>query len=192
MDLDYATSKTPVEPFPRRAVLIVVAVVLIAILLIAAFLPSLGKPREAAQRAKCMSNLRQIGTALAVYAQGNAGQLPPDLMVLAGSTDLPRDVFICPNEPAGDLLRQHPLTTPSYVYVGAGMTWIEQRSATSPYGREVLVFERSSSLHVPKDRESTTGLHVLFRDLHVEFIPEPAATQVLLQYDSGQRPIVCP
>ena len=46
-------------------------------LLISILLPSLNRAREAAASVKCMSNLRQIGTALTMYASENKGFLVP-------------------------------------------------------------------------------------------------------------------
>jgi len=45
-------------------------------LLISILLPALNKAREMANRAKCASNLREIGQALALYANDNAGNYP--------------------------------------------------------------------------------------------------------------------
>ena len=45
-------------------------------LLIAILLPALGKAREASQRTKCLSNLRQVGTMLQFYANEYKDQVP--------------------------------------------------------------------------------------------------------------------
>jgi prepilin-type N-terminal cleavage/methylation domain-containing protein/prepilin-type processing-associated H-X9-DG protein len=45
-------------------------------LLISILLPSLNRARETANRVKCASNLKQIGTALLMYANENRGQYP--------------------------------------------------------------------------------------------------------------------
>ncbi|MEM6391995.1 MAG: prepilin-type N-terminal cleavage/methylation domain-containing protein [Planctomycetota bacterium] len=59
--------------FKNNAFTIVELLVVISIiaLLVAILLPVLGQAREAAVNAKCLSNLRQIGTALNVYATDN-------------------------------------------------------------------------------------------------------------------------
>jgi prepilin-type processing-associated H-X9-DG protein len=44
--------------------------------LIGVLLPALTRAREAANRVSCMSNLRQIGTALVMYTNDNKGLLP--------------------------------------------------------------------------------------------------------------------
>jgi prepilin-type processing-associated H-X9-DG protein len=45
-------------------------------LLISILLPSLNKAREQAKQVKCLNNLRQIGMALIMYADGNKGKFP--------------------------------------------------------------------------------------------------------------------
>jgi prepilin-type N-terminal cleavage/methylation domain-containing protein/prepilin-type processing-associated H-X9-DG protein len=45
-------------------------------LLISILLPSLNRARETANRVKCASNLRQVGTAIALYANENRGAYP--------------------------------------------------------------------------------------------------------------------
>ncbi|HMO25053.1 MAG TPA: prepilin-type N-terminal cleavage/methylation domain-containing protein [Tepidisphaeraceae bacterium] len=46
-------------------------------LLISILLPSLSRARASAQSVKCLSNLRQIGMALLMYANDNKGRVPP-------------------------------------------------------------------------------------------------------------------
>jgi hypothetical protein len=50
-------------------------------------LPTLGKAREAANRTKCLSNLRQIGIALQMYANNNKDQIC--IGTIGGSTNDP-------------------------------------------------------------------------------------------------------
>src|SRR5262245_3010040 len=59
--------------------LVVVAVIGI---MIAILLPTLARAREAANRAKCLSNVRQIGLALLAYTGENRGWFPAASMGL--------------------------------------------------------------------------------------------------------------
>jgi prepilin-type N-terminal cleavage/methylation domain-containing protein len=62
----------------RRGFTLVELLVVIAIIavLAALLLPALAQAKERANRARCMSNLRQIGVALRIYADDNAEFLP--------------------------------------------------------------------------------------------------------------------
>jgi prepilin-type processing-associated H-X9-DG protein/prepilin-type N-terminal cleavage/methylation domain-containing protein len=73
----------------RRAFSLVELLVVIGIigLLIAVLMPVLGKAREAANRVKCLSNLRQIGQGLYNYAAGNDQWLPPTINTVYNYSD---------------------------------------------------------------------------------------------------------
>jgi prepilin-type N-terminal cleavage/methylation domain-containing protein len=68
--------------FTLVELLVVIGIIAV---LISVLLPTLGRAREAAKRTQCLSNLRQIGTLLNMYANAHKGQVPLGTSSAAGS-----------------------------------------------------------------------------------------------------------
>ena len=94
--------------------LIELLVVITVIAILAAFLfPVFGKVRESARRTACLSNMRQIGLALAQYTQDSDDTMPPIASVDGGETTTWRGlsfvyaksagVFACPSNSYNDV-----------------------------------------------------------------------------------------
>ncbi len=89
----------------------------------AILIPILGQARSAAYRSQCASNMRQIGTALRLFADDNEGRLPGTshfdvrdswIFSLAEYLDDVHDVRICPVDPRADEMRKVDYAT-SYI-----------------------------------------------------------------------------
>jgi prepilin-type processing-associated H-X9-DG protein len=111
-------------------------------LLISILLPSLNKAREQAYKAKCLSNIRQIGMAMTMYADRHKGRLPMykapagtwlwdiphamrDDLVGSGS---PRDILYCPSNPD----RNHDRLWNFNGYTVAGYFFLHKRHPNAP------------------------------------------------------------
>jgi prepilin-type processing-associated H-X9-DG protein len=152
-----------------------------------AFLPALANAREAANRVKCAGNMKQLYTAMVMYANNNNGAFPNKLEdVLTADPTLDRNAFICPDDDKAPPSASNAQTAAheiasgknsSYLYVGEGLT-------TSASADTVLLYE-PLGLH----KKHNPGMNVLFADGHVEFVKEADAKTILDQQAAGTKPI---
>jgi prepilin-type processing-associated H-X9-DG protein len=151
---------------------------------IATLMPSLCKSRETANKAKCSSNLHQIGLAISLYAQDHGGQYPDSIASIMREEQLTSAVFVCPssNDEAADGDSQAAvianMTKPhhiSYVYIGTGLT---TRTVTD---ETVVAYE------LPENHRGD-GMNMLFGDGHVEWETMPAAKALLIKVAPSTQP----
>jgi prepilin-type processing-associated H-X9-DG protein len=185
-----AQRKTPADPGKGMAIGGIVtgglSLLCVPALLISILLPSLNRAREAANRIKCASNMRQIGLGLKLYANefgGREYKYPPDLAHVLVSQDITADVFVCPSSnddrmPQGTpvaqyaQLLQHGSGCCSYIYV-PGLT-------DSAPADAVLLYE-------PIANHDGDGANFLFADGHVDWLTAPMATSFIKQIEQGVK-----
>jgi prepilin-type processing-associated H-X9-DG protein len=152
---------------------------------ISIMLPGLCKAREPANRAKCASNLHQIGLALSLYAGDNGGHYPESFDQLLRDEQLTSAVFVCPSSndeaAAGDtqaaviteMEKPHHL---SYVYLGKGLTTATAKDDT------VIAYE------LP-DNHQGDGMNMLFGDGHAEWESIKAANELINKARAATQPV---
>lgn len=164
-----------------NAAIVLGAIALLLTLSTLVMLPALCRSSEQANRVKCASNLRQIGQALAMYAESHGGQFPPTIEALAAASDLTPAVFNCPssNDSPADVEKASDWSTAftadghhlSYVYVAGGL------SASGVTPESILAYEN------PHDHLDE-GMNVLYGDYHVEWVTKVEADRILAEHPS--------
>jgi hypothetical protein len=159
----------------RMALLIFGVLGVLGLVAYLALLPSINRAREASRRASCVGNLQMIATATQMYAAGAGGRFPDSLDAVVLDGTLPVAALVCPSShdtvaPGTTYPEQvaHLATGrhQSYVYVGRGLT------NTSP--RQPLAYE-------PLHHHGGKGVHVLYTDGTVQFLPAAVAATALPQ-----------
>ena len=123
----------------------------------AIFLPALARAREAARRASCQNNLKQMGIVFQMWASEHEGKLPDSLPQIYPQylTDL--QVLDCPSSGLVTVTQTDLATGGDYEYLGAGLDLDDIPSDT------VIMRGKFADAHVP------AGRNVLYADGTVVF-----------------------
>lgn len=135
-----------------------VSMIIVPVLLISIFLPSLSRARELAKRAGCAANMRGIGQSLMIYANANGGEFPPNTRLLIDAGLCAPKMFQCPSEG-------------NSAETGSDYQYIRGLTDKAP-GDWIVVFEDPGN-------HNGEGGNVLYRDLRVQFLKEPDFTSEL-------------
>ena len=131
-------------------------------------LPALNRARETANRARCATNLHQIGLAILAYQQSNGQEYPPDLPTLwTAQQSVPASAFVCPS--ASDT----PPSTPADLVAGSGhLSYTYLKPPTNNAWADLPVMYESDADH------RHDGMNILFGDGRAKW--EPAASGKIL------------
>ena len=163
----------------RRKLVYWLSLLGLVVLIILLLLPARGTTRSPARRETCLSNLIQLGLALAMYSDQNHGKLPMDSATptLVGSMKLLSNVAVsakflhCPNDIRAGAKAEanfEKLTTLniSYSYV-PHLTWQDQPDSIVALDR--IHATAAGSRWPTKGNHRGAGGNVLFNDGHAQW-----------------------
>jgi len=138
--------------FTLIELLVVISIILI---LVSFVVPQIGGAREKARVAKCLNNLRVMGSALLTYADDNSGQFPGNPSALYPNYVGDHKVFDCPSTAAAATVAGGVVSSTDYLYAPG---------QTDEAGSGVPVVADAAGNH-------STGQNVLFATGAVRFVP---------------------
>jgi predicted Zn finger-like uncharacterized protein/prepilin-type processing-associated H-X9-DG protein len=140
--------------------------------LISILLPSLNRAREIANRAKCASNMHQIGQAILLYQNSNNQAYPPDLTTLWKNEQLSGSVFVCPSS------NDTPAAGPDQLTSGGHLSYVYVAPDFQPGAMTPVLYENSTD-------HAHDGTNILFGDGHVAWYSTANAAAILGSVNHG-------
>ena len=170
---------TPAQPARQSKAWVTAAwvtggVVALLAMLLLVLVPPLQRAREQSNRISCASQMRQLGQAMMIYANGNGGRFPDRIDRLLAY--MPSSVFVCPSSAdtpaagqtpqllAADLAKGGHL---SYLYVG----YVYNMGSTANPATTIVLYEPLTN--------HADGINVLYADGSVNVLARGMAVTTI-------------